>query len=152
MAHGLSSGIVPDFFPYIPDRVVVERANRLHLRGKNEGEEFDLTEGEFDQLVESGKMQRVAPPVDFPDGLWPCVDQTVLWFPLKDEAGYRANTAKKLLAETGTVTGDPMTALRLVRAAAHMAKLNLPSVLSDIEGARSSPSESLAEIYARSKK
>lgn len=150
IGHGPGSGQMPGYRPYVPDRLAIEDSGHIRIVGRGERDVTESSLHGVESLASRGLFAVVPPEAAVP-GSWPCVeDGGMRWFPLSDEARWRARRAEELLAEA-RVPGDPIGSVTRLRAAAAMAAVDLPSLLGKIESARA-PGEPLDRAYDRIKK
>ena len=149
MNQVVAYGPIESFLPFIPEYLVVLTNDQVtRLINRTSGDTC-ITQQDLDLLLQDGRTRKCirAMQTDY----WPCIDQDWTWYPKSEEAVWRSNKAQEILKQALSIQGNPLHKLNLIQACAQISGLDLNMLMARLELSRTSPEESLTEIFKRVK-
>jgi hypothetical protein len=134
-----------DTLPFIPDVYFVQENDNISKITRDGSS--TISADDFKRLIDSKKAYSVKhEPV--PIGHWLSIESFgIIWFSLVQENTWRATRAKALMDEAAIQR--PLEAIQLLSACAGLMRLDIYSLVDELERNRGSPKESLADIFQR---
>lgn len=149
VAYGLEGEQLDDL-PLIPDFLVIRQRDRF-WRLDQTGE-ADVGFGWYQRMVQDELVRVFGTEVPWEPGSWVIVEEAgPVLFPKEEEPKKRALRARELVSQATSMKGDPEKALSMLRAAGGLVRIPVERLVSRLESARESPSESLVDILRRTR-